>query len=225
MQALEKELWKLEAVNEIQNLMGSYSFLLDGRKYDELVDLFSKTQADVRVELGGVYVGLESISRLYMGKHYEQHAGGHYPGYEGRGIVAKHPQNTPLVVVGEDGKTAKGTWISLGFSFFLQEERKEQHWGMFRYGADFIYENGHWKIWHLRVYDGFMTDGNHSWSNPRPRPMPPEGRGLPENGPRPDKFPSDLPPTSGYRYDVKTPVPYAPEVPEAYAVFDPKYAN
>ncbi len=224
MDTIEQTILELEAVSEIQNLMGAYSFFLDGRKYDDLMGLFSVTQPDVRVELGGVYVGLDSIARLYLGKHYDQHAGGHYPGFEGRGIVAKHPQNTPCVMVGRDGKTAKGTWVSLGFAFFLQAGRKEQHWGMFRYGADFIFENGHWRIWHLKVYDGFMTDGNHSWSDPVPRPMPPSGPG--ENaGPPPDLFPPDYPPTSGYRYDIHIPVPYAPEVPEPYSVFDPDKAN
>ena len=44
-------------------------------------------------------------------------------------------------------------------------------------------------------------------------------------GPPPDRFPPDLPPTSGYRYDVCTTVPYAPEVPEPYREFDPETAN
>ena len=222
MEAMERAIWELEAIQEIQNLMGSYSFFLDGRKYDELMGLFSETREDVRVELGGVYVGLDSIVRLYLGKHYDQHAGGQYPGFEGRGIVAKHPQNTPCVMVGQDGTTAKGTWISLGFAFFLRAERREQHWGMFRYGADFVFENGHWRIWHLKVYDGFMTDGCRPWSDPLPRPVPPEGA---EMGPPPDRFPPDLPPTSGYRYDIRTAVPYAPEVPEPYREFDPETAN
>ena len=67
-----------------------------------------------------------------------------------------------------------------------------------------------------------MTDGCRPWSDPLPRPVPPEGA---EMGPPPDRFPPDLPPTSGYRYDIRTAVPYAPEVPEPYREFDPETAN
>lgn len=231
MTEFEKDLMKLEATIEIQNLMGSYSFYLDGRKYDALMDLFAKEPIDVRVELGGVYQGRDGLERLYAGKHYDQHAGGHYPGYEGRGNVAKHPQNTPLVVVGDDLKTAKGIWTSMGFASLYRDGVQEMHWGMFRYGADFIYENGSWKIWHLNVYSGFMADGDRSWSDPRPRPpMPPQEKPKAE----PDtpafvnpfeQFPSDFPPTSDYDYRVDTSVPYVPEVPEPYSVFDARKAN
>lgn len=231
---LEREIFKLEAENEIQNLMGSYSFLLDGRKYDELLQLFAIDQIDVRVELGGVYQGYDSLVRLYAGKHYDQHAGGHYPGYEGRGNVAKHPQNTPLVVVGDDLKTAKGIWISTGFAFFHKEGKKEIHWGMFRYGADFIYEHGTWKIWHMKVYNGIMSDGDRSWSNPAPRPlMPPMPGQEDQNGndtpfpppPFEEKFPPDFPSTSDYQYNIDTVMPYEPPVPNPYFVFDITKAN
>lgn len=218
---LAREVFKLEAILEIQNLMGSYSFLLDGRKYDEVLNLFAKEQVDVRVEMtNGVYQGYDSLVRLYPGKHYEQHAAGEYPGYEGRGNVAKHPQNTPLVVVGDDLRTAKGSWISMGFASFSRDGQREMHWGMFRYGADFIYENGSWKIWHLHVYSGFMSDGDRSWSDPIPRPpMGDPNRSMPE------EFRPDFPPTTTYDYAVDISAPYVPEVPDEYSIFDMTKAN
>jgi hypothetical protein len=221
MTELAREVLRLEAIVEIQNLMGAYSFLLDGRKYDEVLSLFAKNQVDVRVEMtNGVYQGYDSLVRLYPGKHYDQHVGRSYPGYEGRGNVAKHPQNTPLVVVGEDLKTAKGSWISMGFASFPREGQREMHWGMFRYGADFICEDGNWRIWHLHVYSGFMADSDRAWSDPRP---------MPENGPpprsEPEEFQPDFPPTTTYDYSPELSAPYLPEVPEPYTQFDTRNAN
>lgn len=218
---IERDILKLEAILEIQNLMGAYSFLLDGRKYDEVLNLFSKKQLDVRVEMtNGVYQGYNSLVRLYPGKHYDQHAAGHHPGYQGRGNVAKHPQNTPLVVVAEDLRTAKGSWISMGFASFCRDGQREMHWGMFRYGADFIYEDGSWKIWHLHVYSGFMADGDRSWSNPPERPP----MGDP-NSHMPLAFRPDFPSTTTYDYRVDNVMPYLPEVPESYQLFDTTKAN
>lgn len=225
----EAQVFELEAIAEIQRLMGAYSFLLDGRKYDEVVGLFSKKQPDVRVEMtNGVYQGYDSIVRLYPGMHYWQHTAGHYLGYQGRGGVAKHSQNTPLVVIGSDQRTAKGTWISLGFAAGWNGPVDGEcmfNWGMFRYGADFIYEDGEWKIWHLHVFSGFMATYDSAWSEPRKTMPMPDGTSKTEqprdpNSRFPKEYHPDFPSTTTFDYRPELIVPNLPGVPEPYELFD-----
>ena len=213
MMDLEKQVAELEAIGEIQNLMGAYSFYLDGRKYDEILELFSRRE-DTWVDLGGVYRGREGLERLYPGKHYDEVVRGRYPGYRGRGNVAKHPQNTPLVVVAEDGMTARGLWTSLGFAaFFLGGPDSTMFvQGMFRYAADFILEDGAWRIWHMVVCNGI---GNVS-GVPLP---PPPGGGEPQ-AEEDHRFDPDEPSPQTFHYDDDARFPYWPRVPADFPGFD-----
>jgi len=65
-----------------------------------------------------------------------------------------HTQETPVIEVAGDGKTAKGIWYSIGMSArgVVADDGKTSvvtSWMWERYGVDFIKENGAWKIWHL----------------------------------------------------------------------------
>lgn len=222
MEDLERQVFELEAIARCQWLMGAYSFFLDGRKYDDVVELFSKKMPDVRVEMtNGVYQGREGLIRLYPGCHYAQHTEfiNKPIGYRGQGSVGKHSQNTPTVVVAEDGLTAKGTWVSMGFAAGWRKASEPPmfNWGHFRYGADFIYEDGDWKIWHLHVFSGFMATYDHPWSEPREL-------GPDPNSGFPQEYQPDFPPTTTFDYRPDLVVPNLPEVPTAYALFQPDKA-
>jgi len=72
------------------------------------------------------------------------------------GEWASHTQSTAIIVVADDGKTAKGVWESPGLHFTAQVRdgkiTKSGSWFWEKYGADFAKEDGKWKIWHISMY-------------------------------------------------------------------------
>jgi hypothetical protein len=72
------------------------------------------------------------------------------------GEWASHTQSTPVIEVAGDGKTAKGIWESPGLHFQAQVKdgkiSKNGSWFWEKYAADFVKEDGKWKIWHIAMY-------------------------------------------------------------------------
>ena len=65
-----------------------------------------------------------------------------------------HTQETPVIEVAGDGKTAKGLWYSIGLAVrgsVTQDGKTSTNtqWMWEKYAVDFIKEDGKWKIWHL----------------------------------------------------------------------------
>jgi hypothetical protein len=65
-----------------------------------------------------------------------------------------HTQETPVIEVAGDGKTAKGIWYSIGIAVRANVKSdlsytKNTQWMWEKYAVDFIKEDGEWKIWHL----------------------------------------------------------------------------
>src|ERR1035438_7351015 len=70
------------------------------------------------------------------------------------GEYVMHTQETPVIEVASDGKTAKGLWYSIGQAVrgSVAADGKTSvttGWMWEKYGVDFIKEDGKWKIWHL----------------------------------------------------------------------------
>jgi hypothetical protein len=106
------------------------------------------------------------------------------------GEWASHTQSTAVIEVAGDGKTAKGIWESPGLHFTAQVKdgkiTKSGSWFWEKYGADFVKEDGKWKIWHISMFyentpPGWNadTDAYEAKSGEGRSGMPggPEGRG------------------------------------------------
>jgi hypothetical protein len=72
------------------------------------------------------------------------------------GEWASHTQSTAIIEVAGDGKTAKGVWESPGLHMQAQigngKVSKQGGWFWEKYAADFVKEDGKWKIWHIAMY-------------------------------------------------------------------------
>lgn len=79
------------------------------------------------------------------------------------GLSFLHTLTTPVIEIAEDGKTAKGAWISPGFTTMPTLEKLEAYWHWDKYGVDFIKEGGRWKIWHFFVGREFTSPYDKSW--------------------------------------------------------------
>jgi len=71
-----------------------------------------------------------------------------------------HTSTTPVIEIAGDGKTAQGAWYSPGMGVMPQivDGKVKLQAMMFweKYGADFIKEDGVWKIWHLQMAYDFV---------------------------------------------------------------------
>ena len=216
--ALEQRIARLEAVHEIQNVMGRYSYWHTASMHRECLGLFALKTPGVRAEMmWGVYEGPGSLERLYPGFHA-------WVDGDAKGVMHMHALTTPVIEVSDDLKTARATWISPGhetMSFSASgdtaddgERNPEPFWAWCKYGCDFVVEDGQWKIWHLHVHGIFFTPYERSWTSPGDQNPVLDPPGSPaELGP-------DRPPTTRWMYGPDQVYVNEPAPPDAYATFD-----
>ena len=78
-----------------------------------------------------------------------------------------HTLATPIFEVAGDGKTAKGIWYSLGqVTEVGWDGQPMAMWMWEKYGADFVKEDGRWKLWHIHMYTDFAVPPGKSWVDP-----------------------------------------------------------
>ena len=73
--------------------------------------------------------------------------------YGGVGQLLLHVTTTAIIEVARDGNTAKAFWYSPGM---IAESGSSGNTIWEAYGADFVKENGVWKMWHLHMFTDFM---------------------------------------------------------------------
>ena len=76
--------------------------------------------------------------------------------YGGVGQLLLHVITTAIIEVADDGLTAKGYWYTPGLLKQTDFDNADSMWE--NYGADFIKEDGEWKLWHLHMYTDFQTE-------------------------------------------------------------------
>ena len=74
--------------------------------------------------------------------------------YGGVGQMLLHVITTAIIEVADDGLTAKGYWYTPGMLMQTGDENAQTMWE--NYGADFVKEDGQWRIWHLHMYTDFQ---------------------------------------------------------------------
>jgi len=178
--------WDIEIIKDLMSRRSFY--IANDMRREELNELWVTTPKCRRTaSLGsnwGYYVGMDEISNYYVVKHAEDRqklldaACAVNPEIEncrenlGYGCMSFHPVSTPLVVLSGDGKTAKGTWYVIGQeSTFRPSGSASCHWYNDKLAADFVKENGDWKIWHLVVSNDVHTEAGESVSK-MPTRMP-----------------------------------------------------
>lgn len=207
---LKLKILKSEARASVENIMGTYAYMLTAGKYDDICELFSK-HPDTRVEMNwGVYEGYEGVRRCYAKYHKAE--------ISGPGVMAVHALSTPVIEVANDLKTAQAVWISPGHitgGMFSADRIVRAHWAWMRYGCDFIREDDGWKIWHLHVYGIFMTPYDKSWVEVG------DAHEMPEF---PPEYAPDRGPSYSWSYSPANCAEYVPAPPAPYETFDPEKA-
>lgn len=119
----------------------------------------------------GYYVGMDSIANYYVLEHTKKQYADLAAIHEndpsvavdnqnlGWGCTAFHTVTTPMLYIAGNGKTARGLWYSAGQETIMQADgTAKAYWTMDNMSADFVKENGSWKIWHLVVCSDFFVE-------------------------------------------------------------------
>jgi hypothetical protein len=207
-----REIERLQAVNEIQNLMSKYEYLHMTHRDREVIEMYAKNAPDVRVCIkeDGYWEGTNAPYRAWG-----VNLGGEQGHVGGMGI---HPTTTPVIEVAGDGKTAKGVWIGTGFVAGKDREtgKPRAMWEWDRYGVDFIKEDGKWKFWHFHVYTIFTSGWDDKWAEQFTRERVAMSK--------PDEFKPDGPSYDSYPFRPDTEVQLIPVPPEPYETFDQTFS-
>ena len=158
--AVQTRAARIDDVNEIENLQGSYGYYTDKMLWDEVVDLFAD---DGTLEIGpsGVYVGKDSIRRYLLSL-----SGGKQGPLEG--VLNDHFQLQPIITVAGDGLTAKGRW-RLFLMNGVSGSGSGGNWGDGVYENEYVKENGVWKIRALHWFANFVAPYEGGWLNADPK--------------------------------------------------------
>jgi len=159
----QKKIERLDAIQEIQNLMGRYIWMHEVQKDPEFIDtMFAKNNPDVSWEVAhmGLYRGREAVKEI-LDKH------GPRGGTIAPGTLFIHTLTTPVIEIAEDGQTAKGVWKSPGAETSTDPKTGKLMgmWAWTKYACDFIKEDGQWKILHYHVYRIFMTPADMNYTD------------------------------------------------------------
>ena len=222
---LEAMVQRLNDIHDIQNIMSLHEYYhTAGMHKEEVEEIWAQKTPGVSWETGdlGRFEGIEAIRSIYVdGKEMVGEANLKemrelYPQIEDDpknktiGTMNVHMLTTPMIEVAEDGKTAKGIWMSPGHVTQVRGGKLTACWMWEKYAVDFVKEDGKWKIWHFHVYTDFQTPYDKSWveNSLEPKLPPAFPPGFPKsNKPMTVDYPQYSPFTVP-KNEPKPPVPY-----------------
>jgi hypothetical protein len=175
----ESRVARVDDVNEIENLQGSYGYYTDKMLWDEVVDLFTEG-ATLEIGPSGVYAGKASIRR-----YLDSLSGGKQGPIEG--VLFEHFQLQPIVTVASDGQSAKGRW-RLFLMTGVSGSGSGGNWGEGVYENEYVKEDGVWKISKLHWYATFVAPYEGGWLETGPKAVEEYALGK---GVQPDRPPSE----------------------------------
>jgi hypothetical protein len=159
---LEAGITAAEGVRAVKRLQNVYGHFLDEGRWSDLADLFAD---NVSAQIGGAQVnGRDNLKRHFMRE----------AGRSGEGLAAgqlnTHLIMQPIITLGADGRTARGTWHELAL---LGHYGKDASWRGGVYENEYRQEGGVWKIsriHYIEQYRGAYQDHGHkappAWNIP-----------------------------------------------------------
>ena len=148
-------------VRAIQNIAAKYQYWHHADMHDEVFDLYAKKLPDIKAQISnwGIYVGQEGVARLMLGVQKWLERG------DRTGRTHTNTLVNPIIEVAGDGKTAKGLWCCTGANTSPNraEGTFQAQWSYSRFAADFVREDGEWKLWHTLVTGVFQTKFEEAW--------------------------------------------------------------
>jgi hypothetical protein len=152
-QLLEARLDRIRDVNDIKRLQRAYGYYLDEGQWTDVADLFTDN-ASLEIGMDGVYRGRQRIREYFLT------LGG---GREGLapGQLNEHLQLMPVITLGDDMNTAKGTWRAV---ILRGQLGANAFWSEGPYENEYVREGGVWKISKLRWMQTLHVPYEGGWA-------------------------------------------------------------
>lgn len=217
---------------DVKNQMGKYvHYLLLKKEADIVEDLWSKRDDICYGVNEGWYVGREEVKNYY----------GWFPGYTakvaaclkerfpeklgdktdeeifGVGLQELKSVSNYVIEVAEDGQTAKAFCCIFGFNTTVDTRGPISNWILGTVCADFVYEDGLWKILHMQYLEDVNAVSGTDWGAKEPKTFPDLAefeslRGLVPPGPSKAEVLHE-------RYSGTRGATLMPRLPEPYTTF------
>lgn len=201
-----------KAIHDCENVIGRLFYYTATFMTDEILPLWAERDDSTLEFPFGCYDGIKGVTRFYHDVMGDRSDPVTYE--EIKGVMNISTLDTEVIEVAGDRQTARGMWFSPGMETYGRSARFEQFvgrgfWAWYKVYADFILENGVWKIWHLRYFLVFRTDYHQSWTETG------DYKGYVLKEPACDRGPSE--PVS--QYDINAFMKAGPAAPVPYHSF------
>jgi hypothetical protein len=216
---LEQRITRLEDIQAVQVVLGYYEEYQSALQFDRVLPLFALEAADVRWEPGpGAWIGANDVRAALMAQQHQENDPQWARIHSGEMHV--HTLATPIIVIADDGQTAKATFDSPGLETLSGIGHKpDARRGWCRYGVDFLKTPTGWKIWHLHVYGVIFSPANKSWVDAPGFPPQPKATDVGGEWPKPTRPQSDV-----WIYSGRGTPPLLPRPPEPYRTFSETFS-
>jgi hypothetical protein len=150
---LEAGVQAVESIRAVKRLQHAYAHYQDMGLWSDMADLMAADAA-------GRFPGREVSGKADLLAYFMEEAGRRQPGLAA-GQLNVHLINQPIVTLGPDGRTAKGTWHDLAA---LGRFGESASWVGIIYENEYVLEQGKWKISRVGYYPqyaGAFADYGH----------------------------------------------------------------
>ena len=177
----EQKLTLYEDLREIRNEAGrmtaSYVTCDQGKIYDAY---WSRREDVCLTTNDGYYVGAEAVRAYYeslaaramlvsklVQARFPEHLGDlSDEALFGAGELDYKSIDTYVIEVAGDRETAKGIWIIRGSGSTLTTGGPQAFWEWGWFAADYVLEDGKWKVWHLQYLQEVKRPSGQPWVGP-----------------------------------------------------------
>ena len=179
-------MWEKEYLTDLASrFMYAWSNGERRRALDELWVRTTRNQRDASFGVNnGFYIGMEEITRYFVGMYEEECRGGlasfREAGYTdaaaGIGMMTMHHATTPLIYIADDGQTARMLCYDVGMDAQGKPDGTAKSW--FEIALcfiEFIKEGEDWKIWHVIWAHDFSIETGKDYAQ-MPRILSPEAQ-------------------------------------------------
>lgn len=240
LKAAREEAQKADDYRQIMNAMAAHSFGYNSQNQkQEFEKYWVKSREDIyyngHTTQEGVYAYYVDGTREIRNQQRDiinRVYGTQIPPEVNVGYRVMNMLTTPYIEIAADRKTAKGCWMTYNLLCRVNEVGvPEPNIGTAKMTAEFINEDGRWKLWRFRECGGgFDLDTGIRYDNRQPQPWQPMGPGGPPKPGEP-QIPYDEkedPAALVHKvdwyvgYNAMTPTINYPALPEPYETWNPE---
>jgi hypothetical protein len=159
LEELEKEVTRLEDIQEIEDLQQKYGYYMDTGHRQEIVELFSENTESVEIESTGLFLGKEGATRWYLVDDLIPEGMTTVPKWVNIRIL----MSQGVISIDPSGTTARGRWNTWLAEAMLVGGIPRQQWVQGYYENEYIKENGRWFFKKLHWNVTFFTSFEAGW--------------------------------------------------------------